>query len=69
MLTGDRVVLRSIEKADLPRLWELVGDFEVSVLSSPGPIGPLSLAEFEARYERKGAREEERVLLRDRSRW
>ncbi len=23
------------------------------MLSSPGPIGPLSLAEFEARYERK----------------
>jgi RimJ/RimL family protein N-acetyltransferase len=53
MLTGDRVVLRPIKNADLPRLWELVGDFEVSMLSSPGPIGPLSLAEFEARYKKK----------------
>jgi RimJ/RimL family protein N-acetyltransferase len=52
MLTGDRVVLRPIEQADLPRLHELIGDFEVSVLSSPGPIGPVSLAEFEARYEK-----------------
>jgi RimJ/RimL family protein N-acetyltransferase len=50
MLTGDRVLLRPIEKADLPRLRELIGDFEVSVLSSSGPIGPVSLAEFEARY-------------------
>ena len=51
MLAGDRVVLRPIEKADLPRLWELVGDFEVQVLSETGPVGPVSLAEFEAKYE------------------
>jgi RimJ/RimL family protein N-acetyltransferase len=49
MLTGDRVVLRPIEPADLPRIWELdVADFEVSVLSNAGPIYPLSLSEFEA---------------------
>lgn len=53
MLRGDRVVLRPIEPADLARLWELIRDFEVSVLSSPGPVGPLSLAEFEAKYEQQ----------------
>ena len=57
MLRGDRVVLRPIEPADLARLWELIRDFEVSVLSSPGPVGPLSLAEFEAQY---GERDSER---------
>jgi RimJ/RimL family protein N-acetyltransferase len=47
MLRGDRVLLRPIEKADLPRLWELLGDFEVQVLASSGPVLPTSLAEFE----------------------
>ena len=51
MLTGDRVVLRPIERADLPRLWELVADFEVSVLASSGPVVPHSLAEFEASFD------------------
>ena len=51
MLTGDRVVLRAIERGDLPRLWELVGDFEVAVLGNPGPVLPQSLAEFEANFD------------------
>jgi RimJ/RimL family protein N-acetyltransferase len=51
VLSGERVLLRPIEPADLPRLWELVTDHEVSVLSSQGPVGPFSRAEFQARYE------------------
>jgi [ribosomal protein S5]-alanine N-acetyltransferase len=51
MLRGDRVLLRPIERADLPRLWEMVADFEVRVLYSNGPVGPLSLAEFEADHD------------------
>ena len=51
MLKGDRVVLRPIEQGDLPRLWELVGDFEVAILKNPGPVLPQSLAEFEANFD------------------
>jgi RimJ/RimL family protein N-acetyltransferase len=52
MLKGDRVVLRPIQRADLPRLWELVDDFEVAVLGSPGPVVPTSLSELEANFDR-----------------
>jgi RimJ/RimL family protein N-acetyltransferase len=45
------VLLRPIERADLPRLWEMVADFEVRVPYSNGPVGPLSLAEFEADHD------------------
>jgi len=55
MLRGDRVVLRPIQRTDLPRLWELVEDFEVAVLSSPGPVVPQSLAEFEAGFDQEVA--------------
>jgi RimJ/RimL family protein N-acetyltransferase len=51
MLSGKRVVLRTIEQADLPRLWELLEDPEVAVLSEVGPIAPVSLARYEARFE------------------
>jgi hypothetical protein len=51
MLNGERVVLRPIQREDLPRLWELVSDFEVSVLGSSGPIVPSSLAQFEAGFD------------------
>jgi RimJ/RimL family protein N-acetyltransferase len=51
MLTGDRVVLRPIQRADLPRLWELISDFEVAVLGTSGPVLPRSLAEFEATFD------------------
>jgi RimJ/RimL family protein N-acetyltransferase len=62
MLIGDRVVLRPIERADLPRLWELVRDFEVAVLSSNGPVGPQSLAEFEASFEEPDAEAKRRAF-------
>jgi RimJ/RimL family protein N-acetyltransferase len=51
MLTGDRVVLRPIKRADLPRLWELIAYFEVAVLGTSGPVLPQSLAEFEATFD------------------
>src|SRR5215211_4771569 len=51
MLNGERVLLRPIQREDLPRLWELVSDFEVAVLGSPGPVLPRSLAQFEAGFD------------------
>jgi RimJ/RimL family protein N-acetyltransferase len=62
MLRGDRVVLRPIEQGDLPRLWELLRDFEVSVLSSNGPVGPQSLAEFQTQHEERGAEAKRRAF-------
>lgn len=60
MLSGDRVVLRPIQRADLPRRWELVADCEVAVLASSGPVlassGPVvphSLAEYEASFDQE----------------
>jgi RimJ/RimL family protein N-acetyltransferase len=38
MLSGDRVLLRPIERSDLPRLWELLEDVEVAALAELGPI-------------------------------
>jgi hypothetical protein len=43
-------VLRPIQRVDLPRLWDPVEDFEVAVLSSPGPVVHHSLVEFEAGF-------------------
>jgi RimJ/RimL family protein N-acetyltransferase len=51
MLNGDRIVLRPIQRADLPRLWELVEDLEVAVLASSGPVVPHSLAEYESSFD------------------
>jgi hypothetical protein len=65
MLTGDRVVLRPIQRADLPRLWELIANFEVAVLGTSGPVLPQSLAEFEATFDHGATGEGSRVL-RDR---
>jgi RimJ/RimL family protein N-acetyltransferase len=53
MLSGDRVVLRPIERRDLPRLWELLEDTEVAVLADLGPIVPASLVEYEAKYNER----------------
>ena len=53
MLRGERVILRPIERADLPRLWELMEDVEVAVLADGGPIAPTSLSEYEARFEKE----------------
>jgi len=50
MLNGDRVVLRPIERTDLPRLWQLIWDLEVAVLATSSPVQPRSL-EFEATFD------------------
>jgi len=55
MLKGERVVLRPIQRADPPRLWELISDFEVAVLASSDPAFPWSLAGYEAEFEELSA--------------
>jgi len=52
MLRGERVILRPTERADLRRLWELLQDMDVAVLADDGPIVPVSLSSYEARFDR-----------------
>jgi RimJ/RimL family protein N-acetyltransferase len=54
-LTGERVVLRPMERPDLPRLWELLEDLEVAALADVGPVVLASLAQWEAQFERRAA--------------
>ncbi|MDP9328620.1 MAG: GNAT family N-acetyltransferase [Actinomycetota bacterium] len=53
MLRGERVTLRPTERADLPRLWELLEDMDVAVLADGGPVVPTSLSRYEARFDRQ----------------
>jgi RimJ/RimL family protein N-acetyltransferase len=55
MLRGERAVLRPVQRADLPRLWELLEDLDVKVLSETGPVVPISLARSEARFDQEAA--------------
>jgi RimJ/RimL family protein N-acetyltransferase len=52
MLRGERVVLRAIEREDLPWLWEHHNDYEVDSLVADGPPEPQSLARLEADFEK-----------------
>lgn len=52
MLKGDRVVLRPPRREDLPRLWELLEDLEVAILAQPGPVVPMTLAQYQQRFDR-----------------
>lgn len=51
MLSGERVVLRSIEREDVDRLWELLEDLEVAHRVSNSPPLPWSKARWEAEVE------------------
>jgi len=55
MLTGDRVILRAIERDDLPRLWEQYNDLEVEHRASDGMPLPTSLARMQAIYDARAA--------------
>jgi RimJ/RimL family protein N-acetyltransferase len=53
MLRGERVTLRPTERADLPKLWELLEDMDVAILAEGGPVVPTSLSRYEARFDRQ----------------
>jgi RimJ/RimL family protein N-acetyltransferase len=55
MLRGEKVVLRSLEREDLRDPWELANDIEVESRSSNRAPRPSSLAQWEARFERREA--------------
>jgi RimJ/RimL family protein N-acetyltransferase len=51
MLSGDRVVLRAIQREDVPRLYELFEDLETKYLLDNDPAKAESLAAAEAEFE------------------
>jgi RimJ/RimL family protein N-acetyltransferase len=54
MLKGQNVVLRAVEREDLPRLHELFDDdLELMTRSSDEPVRPVSLAELEQRFDER----------------
>ena len=54
MLRGERVVLRAVERDDLPVLWAILyDDLEVAVLADGGPVRPDSLTALQERYEKR----------------
>ena len=54
MLRGERVILRAVERDDLPILWAILeDDLDVAVLADGGPVRPSSLTEYQAHYEKR----------------
>lgn len=49
------MVLRGVERADLPTLWELLNDLEVQHRANDTPPLPTSLAQLEARFDARAA--------------
>jgi RimJ/RimL family protein N-acetyltransferase len=62
MLTGDRVVLRGLERDHLPRMWELYNDMQVEHRASDQRPVPISLAQLEVRFDRSAAEPETGIV-------
>ncbi|HVB20512.1 MAG TPA: GNAT family protein [Ktedonobacteraceae bacterium] len=60
MLKGEKVILRAIEREDLPRQWAFNNDIEMELLGGGDPPEPQSLARLEAEFDesaQKGGRD------------
>ncbi|MHB8600090.1 MAG: GNAT family N-acetyltransferase [Ktedonobacteraceae bacterium] len=60
MLTGEKVILRAIEREDLPRQWAFNNDIEMELLGGGDPPEPQSVARLEAEFNesaQKGGRD------------
>lgn len=55
MLKGERVILRAIERNDLPQLWAYNNDVEVELAGGGDPPMPQSLARLEADFDRSAS--------------
>ncbi len=51
MLTGQKVILRAVTRADLERLCQFNNDVEVEVAGGGDPPTPQSLARLQAEYD------------------
>jgi RimJ/RimL family protein N-acetyltransferase len=56
MFKGEKVILRGLTRADLPRLWEFNNDLEVELAGGGDPPIPQSLARLEADYDQQAAK-------------
>lgn len=56
MLKGERIILRSIRRDDLPRLCEFNNDIEVELAGGGDPPIPQALARLEADYDQNASR-------------
>ena len=60
MFKGEKVILRALQREDLPRLCEFNNDLEIEVLGGGDPPEPQSLARLEAEFDesvQKGGRD------------
>jgi diamine N-acetyltransferase len=58
MLSGERVLLRGVERDDLRPLWEMYNDLAVEHRASDERPLPTSLAALEARFDKRAAEPE-----------
>jgi RimJ/RimL family protein N-acetyltransferase len=56
MLKGEKVLLRAIEREDLPRQWVFNNDIEIELLGGGDPPGPQSLTRLEAEFGERAQR-------------
>lgn len=62
MLKGERVLLRGIERDDLPALWEIHNDLEVVHRANSGRPEPTSLARLQARFDARATEPETQAV-------
>ena len=53
MLKGEKVILRALERDDLPRLWAFNNDLAVELAGGGDPPMPQSLARLQAEFDKK----------------
>jgi len=56
MLAGDKVVLRSVRRDDLPRIWVFNNDLDVELAGGGDPPMPQSLDRLQADFDREAAK-------------
>ena len=62
MLSGERVLLRAVERDDLRQLWEMDNDLEVEHRATDQPPKPVSLAQMEARFNTRAAQPDSDIV-------
>ena len=56
MLQGEKVLLRALSRADLPRIWAFNNDLEVELAGGGDPPMPQSLERLQAEFDREAAK-------------
>ncbi len=51
MLRGEKVILRALEREDLPRMWSFYNDVEFELVIGGDPWEPASLARLQAHFD------------------